>query len=221
MTDVNVDCVHPHVHSTKQRHKCSLSDYSTTSVWVNLGSFVQVTCHHSSAFYFSCHQIVLSSVLLCYSSPFFISPSSIIIWALPLLSLISLGTMLLLTHTWLAPLAKICAPACWLAEEMEPIYATGMAAKLRSQWDRNEGLGQNDNAVKYLGQDFESLKASCLQSRCLFQDDTFPAQASSLGFNELGPFSSKTHGVCWMRPPVRHASPSGAAGGMCTPLPGI
>ncbi|XP_048883857.1 calpain-1 catalytic subunit [Brienomyrus brachyistius] len=84
---------------------------------------------------------------------------------------------------------------------MEPIYATGMAAKLRSQWDRDEGLGQNDNAVKYLGQDFESLKASCLQSRRLFEDNTFPAQASSLGFKELGPYSSKTHGVRWMRPP--------------------
>uniref|UniRef100_A0A3B3TAE2 Calpain-1 catalytic subunit n=1 Tax=Paramormyrops kingsleyae TaxID=1676925 RepID=A0A3B3TAE2_9TELE len=84
---------------------------------------------------------------------------------------------------------------------MEPIYATGMAAKLRSQWDRDKGLGQNDNAVKYLGQDFESLKVSCLQRRCLFEDNMFPAEASSLGFKELGPSSSKTHRVRWMRPP--------------------
>ncbi|KAM4611817.1 calpain-1 catalytic subunit [Polymixia lowei] len=80
------------------------------------------------------------------------------------------------------------------------IYATGMAAKLRSQWDRDEGLGQNNNALKFLGQDYESLKARCLQSRTLFEDNLFPCSASSLGFNELGPRSSKTQGVRWVRP---------------------
>uniref|UniRef100_A0A8C1XJ58 Zgc:55262 n=1 Tax=Cyprinus carpio TaxID=7962 RepID=A0A8C1XJ58_CYPCA len=75
-----------------------------------------------------------------------------------------------------------------------------MAAKLRSQWDRDAGLGQNHNAVKFLGQDYESLKAQCQQTRSLFEDHLFPASASSLGFNELGPRSSKTHGVRWMRP---------------------
>lgn len=85
----------------------------------------------------------------------------------------------------------------------EPIYATGMAAKLRSQWDRDEGLGQNHKAVKFLGQDYESLKAYCLQSRKLFEDTLFPCAASSLGFKELGPNSAKTSGVRWMRPTVR------------------
>lgn len=86
---------------------------------------------------------------------------------------------------------------------MEPIYATGMAAKLRSQWDRNEGLGQNHMAVKFLGQDYEMLRAQCLQSSTLFEDSYFPTAPSSLGFNELGPRSSKTQGVRWIRPPVR------------------
>ncbi|PWA28815.1 hypothetical protein CCH79_00012824 [Gambusia affinis] len=81
-----------------------------------------------------------------------------------------------------------------------PIFATGMAAKLRSQWDRDGGLGQNDNAVKFLGQDYESLKAQCLRSGTLFEDSLFPCVTSSLGFNELGPRSSKTSGVRWMRP---------------------
>uniref|UniRef100_A0A3B3CDG9 Calpain-1 catalytic subunit n=1 Tax=Oryzias melastigma TaxID=30732 RepID=A0A3B3CDG9_ORYME len=80
------------------------------------------------------------------------------------------------------------------------IYASGMAAKLRSQWDRDEGLGQNHNAVKFLGQDYESLKGQCLRSGRLFEDNLFPCAASSLGFNELGPRSSKTSGVRWMRP---------------------
>ncbi|KAB5579087.1 hypothetical protein PHYPO_G00190690 [Pangasianodon hypophthalmus] len=83
---------------------------------------------------------------------------------------------------------------------MEHIYATGMAAKLRSQWDRSEGLGQNHKAIKFLGQDFEMLRAQCLQRRTLFEDSYFPASASSLGFKELGPHSSKTSGVRWMRP---------------------
>lgn len=85
----------------------------------------------------------------------------------------------------------------------ERIYATGMAYRLRSQWDRDEGLGQNHNAVKFLGQDFERLKAQSAQSGRLFEDTYFPATGSSLGFKELGPTSSKTSGVRWMRPPVR------------------
>uniref|UniRef100_UPI0037E7957C calpain-1 catalytic subunit n=1 Tax=Semicossyphus pulcher TaxID=241346 RepID=UPI0037E7957C len=83
----------------------------------------------------------------------------------------------------------------------QPIYsATGMAAKLRSQWDRDDGLGQNHNAVKFLGQDYGSLRAQSLQSGRLFEDSLFPCAASSLGFEELGPRSSKTQGVRWMRP---------------------
>nr|XP_055035903.1 calpain-1 catalytic subunit [Misgurnus anguillicaudatus] len=82
----------------------------------------------------------------------------------------------------------------------EPICGTGVAARLRSEWDRNEGLGQNDRALKFLGQDFETLRAQCLQSGRLYEDETFPAQQSSLGFKELGPSSSKTRGVRWMRP---------------------
>ncbi|XP_053714889.1 calpain-1 catalytic subunit isoform X1 [Synchiropus splendidus] len=82
----------------------------------------------------------------------------------------------------------------------QPIYATGIAYRLRSQWDRDDGLGQNHNAVKFLGQDYESLKAQALRSGRLFEDSLFPCASSSLGFNELGPRSAKTSGVRWMRP---------------------
>lgn len=85
------------------------------------------------------------------------------------------------------------------------MYATGMAHRLRSQWDRHEGLGQNHKAIKFLGQDYERLRSGDLQSGRLFEDNLFPCSASSLGFNELGPRSSKTYGVRWMRPPVRNA----------------
>uniref|UniRef100_A0A3Q3QWG8 Calpain-1 catalytic subunit n=1 Tax=Monopterus albus TaxID=43700 RepID=A0A3Q3QWG8_MONAL len=95
----------------------------------------------------------------------------------------------------------------------EVIYATGMAHKLRSQWDRDEGLGQNNNAVKFLGQDYESLRAQCLQSGRLFEDSLFPAAATSLGFNELGPRSSKTAGVRWMRPTEFCRAPEFIVGG--------
>lgn len=106
---------------------------------------------------------------------------------------------------------------------MEPIYATGVAARLRSDWDHNEGLGQNDRALKFLCQDFESLRSSCLQNSHLYQDETFPAQPSSLGFKELAPGSTKTKGVCWMRPTVRSCSmeashkllPCGASVAIC------
>ncbi|XP_041707488.1 calpain-1 catalytic subunit [Coregonus clupeaformis] len=87
-----------------------------------------------------------------------------------------------------------------MEQVIEPVFASGVAARLRSQWDRNEGIGQNDKALKFFGQDFECLRAHSLQSRRLFEDDAFPAQTSSLGFKELGSHSAKTQGVRWMRP---------------------
>ncbi|XP_067085469.1 calpain-1 catalytic subunit isoform X2 [Osmerus mordax] len=87
-----------------------------------------------------------------------------------------------------------------MEQVIERVFASGVAARLRTQWDRSEGLGQNDKALRFLGQDFESLRAQCLKSGCLFEDEAFPPQLSSLGFKELGPRSSKTQGVRWMRP---------------------
>ncbi|XP_076835482.1 calpain-1 catalytic subunit [Brachyhypopomus gauderio] len=83
---------------------------------------------------------------------------------------------------------------------MEPICASGVAGRLRSEWDRSEGLGQNHRALKFLGQEFESLRDSCLRRGRLFEDETFPAHPSSLGFKELAPGSAKTKGLCWKRP---------------------
>lgn len=85
---------------------------------------------------------------------------------------------------------------------MEVVFAAGTALRLRSDRDRSEGLGQNDRAIKFLGQDFETLRAQCLQSKRLFEDNYFPAKQSSLGFKELAANSAKTQGVRWMRPTV-------------------
>lgn len=78
----------------------------------------------------------------------------------------------------------------------------GMAARLQRDRLKAEGLGQHNNAIKYLNQDYEALKQECVESGTLFRDPQFPAGPSALGFKELGPHSSKTRGVEWKRPSV-------------------
>lgn len=63
--------------------------------------------------------------------------------------------------------------------------------------------GSNQKVVKYLGQDFETLRQQCLDSGVLFKDPEFPACPSALGYKDLGPSSPETQGVVWKRPPVR------------------
>nr|XP_029511700.1 calpain-2 catalytic subunit-like [Oncorhynchus nerka] len=76
----------------------------------------------------------------------------------------------------------------------------GVASTLAKKRALAAGFGTNANASKYLNQDFESLRSECLSRGSLFTDATFPAEPASLGFNELGPRSSKTRGVQWKRP---------------------
>ncbi|TMS00963.1 Calpain-1 catalytic subunit [Larimichthys crocea] len=81
---------------------------------------------------------------------------------------------------------------------------TSMAAELARRKARVEdGTGSRANAVPYNQQDFEQLRRECLQSGSLFCDPTFPADWDSLGYNQLGRYSSKTIGVEWKRPTVR------------------
>lgn len=77
-----------------------------------------------------------------------------------------------------------------------------------------EGLGSNQKAVKYLGQDFETLRQQCLDSGVLFKDPEFPACPSALGYKDLGPCSPQTRGIVWKRPPVRRWAGCGASGRM-------
>ncbi|KAM8945405.1 calpain-8-like [Pelodytes ibericus] len=60
-------------------------------------------------------------------------------------------------------------------------------------------LGTPSNPVKYLNQDFEALKAKCLASGTLFEDETFPASLSSLGASHVTD-PQKAKGVVWKRP---------------------
>ncbi|XP_023986509.1 calpain-2 catalytic subunit isoform X1 [Physeter macrocephalus] len=76
----------------------------------------------------------------------------------------------------------------------------GIAVKLARDREAAEGLGSHERAVKYLNQDYAALRDECLEAGALFQDPSFPALPSSLGFKELGPYSSKTRGIEWKRP---------------------
>ncbi|XP_023150417.2 calpain-2 catalytic subunit-like isoform X1 [Amphiprion ocellaris] len=77
---------------------------------------------------------------------------------------------------------------------------SGIAAKLQHNREKSQGIGTNSHAVKYLNQDFEALRNSCLERGCLFEDDCFEPLPASLGYNELGPDSYKVRGITWKRP---------------------
>ncbi|XP_053189385.1 calpain-2 catalytic subunit-like [Scomber japonicus] len=84
---------------------------------------------------------------------------------------------------------------------------SGIAAKLQHNRDKARGIGSNTQAVKYLNQDYEALRDSCLERGRLFDDDCFEALPSSLGFNELGPNSYKVRGIEWKRPTELSSNP--------------
>ncbi|KAM4604087.1 calpain 2, (m/II) large subunit, like [Polymixia lowei] len=90
---------------------------------------------------------------------------------------------------------------------------SGIAATLQHNREKIQGVGSNAHAVKYLGQDYESLRRQCLEYGQLFQDETFPAVASSLGFKDLGPSSYKIRGVSWQRPTELTSDPQFIAQG--------
>ncbi|KAL6461893.1 hypothetical protein MHYP_G00300380 [Metynnis hypsauchen] len=77
---------------------------------------------------------------------------------------------------------------------------SNIAHELSRRQDKEDGLGSNEKAIAFNNQDFQSLQRECLERRTLFCDPTFPADSSSLGYNQLGRYSSKTAGVEWKRP---------------------
>ncbi|XP_028459998.1 calpain-2 catalytic subunit [Perca flavescens] len=77
---------------------------------------------------------------------------------------------------------------------------TSTADRVARQQDRDQGIGTNEKTVKFSQQDYETLREQCLKSGRLFEDNCFPAERTSLGYNDLGPYSAKTRGVVWKRP---------------------
>uniref|UniRef100_A0A8C7DYJ7 Calpain 1, (mu/I) large subunit b n=1 Tax=Oncorhynchus kisutch TaxID=8019 RepID=A0A8C7DYJ7_ONCKI len=89
----------------------------------------------------------------------------------------------------------------------------GVSARIQRERLHAEGMGTNEQALKFLNQDYEALKQECLESGCLFEDSCFPPEPPSLGFKELAPHSSKTQGVEWMRPTEFSDNPEFILGG--------
>ncbi|XP_042568401.1 calpain-1 catalytic subunit b [Cyprinus carpio] len=89
----------------------------------------------------------------------------------------------------------------------------GVSTRIYKERLQAEGMGTNDNAVKFLSQDYEELKRECLESGKLFEDPCFPTVPQSLGFKELAPNSSKTRGVQWIRPTELSNNPQFIVGG--------
>ncbi|KAM6976674.1 calpain-2 catalytic subunit-like [Aplochiton taeniatus] len=89
----------------------------------------------------------------------------------------------------------------------------GVASTLAKKRALAAGFGTNANATKHLNQDFEVIRAQCLQSGKLFTDPTFPAAPESLGFKELGASSYKVRGVQWKRPGELCSRPQFIVGG--------
>ncbi|XP_071369789.1 calpain-2 catalytic subunit-like [Centroberyx affinis] len=84
---------------------------------------------------------------------------------------------------------------------------SGIAATLQHLREKGQGVGTNSHAVKYLNQDYETLRRNCFECGRLFQDETFPPLPASLGFKELGANSYKTRGVSWKRPTELTSNP--------------
>ncbi|XP_049427842.1 calpain-1 catalytic subunit-like isoform X1 [Epinephelus fuscoguttatus] len=89
----------------------------------------------------------------------------------------------------------------------------GASARIQKGRQKALGHGSVQQAIHYLNQDFQALKQGCLENRSLFEDPMFPAEAASLGFKELAPFTAKTRGVEWKRPTELTESPQFIVGG--------
>ncbi|KAL2086114.1 hypothetical protein ACEWY4_017173 [Coilia grayii] len=89
----------------------------------------------------------------------------------------------------------------------------GISAQIQQERAQAEGMGSQQRAVQFLGQDYEALRQECLEGGRLFEDPCFPAEPPSLGFKELAPRSAKTRGVQWVRPTELTDNPQFILGG--------
>uniref|UniRef100_A0A4W4EWM7 Calpain 1, (mu/I) large subunit a n=1 Tax=Electrophorus electricus TaxID=8005 RepID=A0A4W4EWM7_ELEEL len=89
----------------------------------------------------------------------------------------------------------------------------GISAQISISRLKAAGKGSYEQAIHFQNQVFEDLRQECLEAGYLFEDPCFPAEPCSLGFKELGPYSSKTRGVEWMRPTELCGDPQFILGG--------
>uniref|UniRef100_A0A8C5QD06 Uncharacterized protein n=1 Tax=Leptobrachium leishanense TaxID=445787 RepID=A0A8C5QD06_9ANUR len=84
---------------------------------------------------------------------------------------------------------------------------SGAACKIIKERARAQGVGSSpQNPVKYLDQGYDELRAQCLASGKLFEDDKFPAEKSSLDKDE-------NVEVVWLRPSEITPKPQFIEGG--------
>ncbi|KAL0609409.1 Calpain-8 [Plecturocebus cupreus] len=116
----------------------------------------------------------------------------------------------------LGPMGQVSESTVQPCPSVHPTEPTVMAAQVAGvsrQRAAAQGLGSNQKAVKYLGQDFKTLRQQCLDSGVLFKDPEFPACPSALGYKDLGPCSPQTQGIIWKRPTELCPSPQFIIGG--------
>ncbi|CAL8329569.1 unnamed protein product [Merluccius merluccius] len=92
---------------------------------------------------------------------------------------------------------------------------SSVAEQLAGRQAREEegGVGSWSRAVPFGQQDFQALRRECVERGVLFQDPSFPADCSSLGYNQLGRYSPRTRGVEWKRPTELCSNPQFIIGG--------
>uniref|UniRef100_A0A3B4XGK0 Calpain-3 n=1 Tax=Seriola lalandi dorsalis TaxID=1841481 RepID=A0A3B4XGK0_SERLL len=78
---------------------------------------------------------------------------------------------------------------------------------------RRDGEGSLNKPVRFNGQDFCFQRQECLQTKNLFEDESFPATVESLGFKELGHKSNKVKNIVWKRPKEICENPQFIVGG--------
>ncbi|XP_051776057.1 calpain-3-like isoform X1 [Erpetoichthys calabaricus] len=85
--------------------------------------------------------------------------------------------------------------------------------RLIHERERRDGEGSLSKPIRFLSQDFISLKQECLKKKILFEDDFFLASVDSLGYKELGHKSSKVKNIVWKRPKEICENPQFIVGG--------
>ncbi|CAH2255980.1 calpain-13 isoform X1 [Pelobates cultripes] len=81
----------------------------------------------------------------------------------------------------------------------------GVFKKVAEGQQLQRTVGTVDNPKRFRGQDFNSIRESCLSRRQLFEDDTFPASLTSIG-QQLLP-KDKLLSIKWKRPNTANRDP--------------